>query len=672
MLTMKPDSSENPPAGAFIICGLGDLGRQCAALLKEFGGSVIGVDQDAAMVQTQRMGLLLDRSVVGDCCQAQTLIDAGIGQCRAALLVTSDERNNIAAAFMARSLNPHVRLIIRSAQENLNALLKVQLGNLVAFEPSQFSADAFALASLGQNTRALFEAHGVKMRLAREVVGEEGEWRPGRPLIELQTARRRILSHHSGREAAPDLFFPASSNHIVQRGDILTFVESGPLQAGGAAKGESQDKATLADYRAALAAWSQDLRRHFQIPRAALVSFVIMLGLALAGTLLFHQENPEISWFDATNVAIVLAIGGFDNVFGALKLPFPITPNLYAFSVLMTVSSTVFLGVVFATLTGFVLSARLQIARRRPAPPPADHVIVIGLGPIGQKIARILRGLRQPLVGVSENVIGADVLPELSIQFGPLREALLRAKVASAISAIVVLDDQVANLEVSLLVKSLNPDCAIVFRTADQQLAQNVASLIPASTGISDYAIAAEAIAGAAFGENISSAFHLDERSALVTEYLVQPGDTLISRTLATIAYGYGVAPVLYKHGDEIRFNPPDDIRLEAGDQIVVLATVEGLRRVEHCQIVQPDWVLWIDTAPSSDAAFDAANLIARLSGCSLALARSTMSSLPARLDVALYEAQGTRLARELKKLLVHSRLERSFRPAESVAVEKT
>ncbi len=244
------------------------------------------------------------------------------------------------------------------------------------------------------------------------------------------------------------------------------------------------------------------------------------------------------------------------------------------------------------------------------------------------------------------------------MQIGPLRDALLRANVEEAKSAIVVLDDQVANLEVSLLVRSLNPDCKVVFRAADQQLARNVAALIPSSTGISDYFIAAEAITGAAFGENILSAFHLDNRSALVTEYTIYDGDTLSSRQVADIAYGYGVAPILHRRDEAILFNPSDDVRLEVGDTLVVLATVDGLRRVENGERLEPDWFLWIESSPNAEASFAAANAMARISGCRLAMARLAMSNLPTRLEAPLYQPQGVRLARELRKLLVISRLE--------------
>ena len=446
---------------------------------------------------------------------------------------------------------------------------------------------------------------------------------------------------------------------------MLTFIESAPFSNEAATRKVGQNPGERgAMFKATLALWFDRLRGGARLPKTALVSFAIMLSLTLAGILLFHLENPDISWFDATNVAIVLAIGGFDNVFGALKLPFPISGGLYVFSVVLTIASTVFLGVVFATLTGVVLSARLQIARRRRAAPASDHTIVVGMGDIGQKIAETLKNWRQPLVGVSEDPVEASILPDIAMQIGPLRDALLRANVEEAKSAIVVLDDQVANLEVSLLVRSLNPDCKVVFRAADQQLARNVAALIPSSTGISDYFIAAEAITGAAFGENILSAFHLDNRSALVTEYTIYDGDTLFSRQVADIAYGYGVAPILHRRDETILFNPSDDVRLEVGDTLVVLATVDGLRRVENGERLEPDWFLWIVSSPNAEASFAAANAMARISGCSLAVARLAMANLPTRLEAPLYQPQGVRLARELRKLLVISRLEQAAREA--------
>ena len=358
------------------------------------------------------------------------------------------------------------------------------------------------------------------------------------------------------------------------------------------------------------------------------------------------------------NVSVVLGVGGFDNVFGALHLPFPISPGLYLFSVIIRISSAVFLGILYAMMTERILSARLQIAHRRPHAPLGGHTIIIGMGVIGQRVAAILRDWRRPIIGLAEQAVGAGIPPDMPIEIGPLRETLERANVRTAKCVVVVTDDEVTNLEISLMTRSFNPNCTLVFRTADQQFAKNVASLIPASIGIGDYAIAAEAIAAASFGENILSAFHLDGRSVLVAEYTVEPGDTLIDRLLAEIAYGYGVAPIVHQRGNETHHLPADDIRLEANDRVVLLATIDGLQRIETAQRFSPSWFLRIEKSPSFDMTFDAANAIARISGCDLRAAREAMAHLPARLDVALYRHQGLRLVRELKKMVVTSSLE--------------
>jgi Trk K+ transport system NAD-binding subunit len=293
------------------------------------------------------------------------------------------------------------------------------------------------------------------------------------------------------------------------------------------------------------------------------------------------------------------------------------------------------------------------------------------MGAIGKKVATILRDWGRPIAGLAEEPVGSDVPSDIPIQIGPLRDALERANIATANSVVIVTDDEVANLEISLMTRSFNPHCTVVFRTTDQQFARNAAALIPASVGIGDCAIAAEAIAGAAFGENILSAFHLDGRSVLVTEYTIEPGDTLIDRLLSEIAYGYGVAPIFHQRGDKIHVIPTDDIHLEAGDRVVVLATIDGLQRIETEQRVPPGWLLRIEKSPSRDADFEASNAIARISGCEIPVARAAMTNLPATFGAPLYRHQGLRLVRELKAIFVTSRLEPAGRPISTSATSR-
>ncbi len=132
---------------------LGHLGQHCARILKKFGVVIHAIET----VSRHHWALpqipgLIDSLVIGDCRLTSVLEQADVGRCRAILLVTGDERTNLAAAFAVRSLNPDVRVVLRSAQENLNALLTRTLGNVVAFEPTALANNAFTLAALGDDT----------------------------------------------------------------------------------------------------------------------------------------------------------------------------------------------------------------------------------------------------------------------------------------------------------------------------------------------------------------------------------------------------------------------------------------------------------------------------------------------------------------------------------------
>lgn len=89
-------------ADTLLVCGLGNLGQYCVSVLKEFGVQVNAIEAVNPQ-QWEIPGLpdLIDELIIGDCRQGKILEQAKIRQCRAILIVTSDERVNIAVAFAA-------------------------------------------------------------------------------------------------------------------------------------------------------------------------------------------------------------------------------------------------------------------------------------------------------------------------------------------------------------------------------------------------------------------------------------------------------------------------------------------------------------------------------------------------------------------------------------------
>ncbi|MBW4553330.1 MAG: NAD-binding protein [Aphanocapsa sp. GSE-SYN-MK-11-07L] len=643
-----------------LVCGLGSLGQYCVSVLKEFGVTIYGIEfLDKTDWELPELPNWLDTLIIGDCRQSSILEQAYVGKCRAVLLVTQNAQVNIAAAFAARSLNPQIRIVMRSAQENLNQLLAQHLGNFVAFAPSQLSAAAFALAALGDETLGFFHLDNQLMRVVQLTIPADHRWCDLRQLHELNTSTRKLLSHYRPGDTVLNGFYQWEPNTKIQAGNVLIWVSLGNrLVASDPLPASDQNWLNFLkclDWKNWRSQLNNLWQQRPQTQRVAIICGGLVAFLYLACVGLFKLQYPEIALQDAFNVALVLILGGFDNLFGQLKLPFPIPEWLHLFSAGMTIVGTIFIGILYAMLTERVLSAKFQFLQRRPPLPQANHIVLIGLGKIGKQVAMLLQSMKQPLIGINETDLEPGVLPKLPVVIGNIPDALARANLPRAKSVMVLTPDEVTNLELGLMARSINPSSRLVIRTDDPQFSENVTRLVPFAQGLSVYGLAAEAFAAAAFGENILHLFHVNRQTILVTEYQVNQGDSLDGQLLADIAYGYGVVPLLHQRGSSLspEFLPPDDIRLHAGDRLVVMANLEGLQNVERGILAIRPWLVRIESAFSEAAIFEGATILTRCSGCDIPMARSLMNNLPATLQFPLYQHQAQRLVRELSKIRV-------------------
>ena len=151
------------------------------------------------------------------------------------------------------------------------------------------------------------------------------------------------------------------------------------------------------------------------------------------------------------------------------------------------------------------------------------------------------------------------------------------------------------------------------------------------------------------------SLFRLFHQTILVTQYTIEAQDTLNGLLISEIAYGYGVEPILHLRfsNDSPKVMPSDDIQLQAGDRLFVLASIRGLRRIERGQLSERQWRIKVEEAIAHDARFDGAGEIARITGCDIGVAREFMAHLPNVFPQQLYLHQALRLVRRLTRLRV-------------------
>ncbi|XHX77515.1 MAG: NAD-binding protein [Stenomitos frigidus ULC029] len=664
-----------PKPSRFLVCGLGSLGQYSAIVLKEFGVSVSAITvPEPESWESSQLPTLLDDLVIGDCRQPDALAEARIRECRAVLLVTSDERVNIEAAFAIRLLNPEARLVVRSTKQNLNALLSQNLGNFVAFEAAQLPAPAFAIAALASEIRGFIHLGEHLLRVVKVPIGADHRWRDVRLLHELNTSTRRLLSHIPGDKLLPTEFHQWEPDARVQTGDLVAYVEvTGSLVDLAATATTSADRPKrwvdrvwqrrhqLLSGRywrqALLTFWRSTAQQ--QTKRVAILVGSTMLLLLLMGTVIFKLTQPGVSLLKAFYTAGVMLLGSYDTVFGILNAQDPIPMWMRLMNLSYMMAGTASIAVLYALLTETLLAAKFQLPKKRPPMPQQDHVVLIGLGRVGRRVATFLQQIKQPLVGVSNQPVEPGILPQMPLVVNELTNTLSKVNLATAKSVVLATDDEMANLELGLMVHAANPHCALVIRTFDSRFSANIDRLLPYAKVLCAYDLAAEAFVAAAFGEKVLNLIRLNEQTVLATEYTVESGDHLHGQLLAEVAYGYGAVPLLHQRStlESVRLMPSDDTRLEAGDRLVVLATINSLQQIERGEMLPRDWYVCIDKALSRDAVFDGATTIARVSGCSINVARDCMNQLPGTLPMPLYKHQAQRLTRELSKAQVLARL---------------
>jgi len=664
----------------FLVCGLGSLGQYCVLNLKRFEmekseihiTAIDKVKPDEWEVQNLP-DLLMSAPLIGDCRDDQVLLQAGIQQCRAILIVTSNESVNVETAIAARRLNPTIRIVMRSSRQNLNQLLKQQLEDFIAFEPTELPAASFALAGLQEGILGFFSVGNYRFQVVEQVVQPRDYRFDGFLAVDLHKRGYRLLSYH----AAESTHIPRRAFHHwgtdtkLKAGDRIAFVEVIDHTPTESMLEKPPHESRLQQVWQGLQGmrqrgWRQNFTHFKQWLQAQRVRQMVAIGLCIAlllgasGTVLL-KTTLDLSWQQALSTTFVLLLGGYGDVFGGLE-EHSVSGWVQVVCGLISITSIASVLGVLGLITDSLLSSRFEFLRKRPAIPKQNHVVVVGFGRIGQRVVAILREFKQPIVVITEHLEASSLLNKIPLVVGDFVTELPKLNLSNAKSVVVVTDDQMLNLEVALMArnaaKQVDRSIGVVIRTYDQRFRDNLSNLLPDAKALAAYELSAEAFVGAAFGENILGLLRLNEQTILVTEYQITASDTLVGKTLFQMSYGYGVVPIFHQRAqrdEEITeaILPVNERRLYVGDRLVVLSSINGLRRIEHGELVPPRrWRLEAQQPLNPAFLLYCGNALARIAGCELDVARTFMNNLPGAIDLFMYDYQAHQLVQQLNRQL--------------------
>ena len=642
-----------PEQSPILVCGLGALGQRCVEVLRSYDVPVRTLD--IREVEEGREREVASRFVRGDCRSTQALKAAGIEDCRAVMLVTGDPHANIEGALAARKVKASIRIVSRAGDHHLMELLSSALGNCVAYDPNRLAAGALALAALGAEIVGHFHLEGRLLRVIRHRVVAGDPW-VGTSAEEANAHGVVVLEHLPRGEADAartqghgDLFHQHEPARVLAVGDILTL-----LAIDRAFEAEKKEAPTPVEVLregvvSRLAKARRSIGRTTGVVLGAVTAVLFAVSLA---AFLFPLGDPSLTHRDAIFSALVLMTGGtYADLFPAFHF---LPDSLRLFSVSLSVLGTVATGLLYAWLTDRLMTIRLRLGPRRPPPPRAGHVVVVGLGRVGRSASALLRDLGRPVVAVESGAVEAHALPQLAVLSGDGadRETLEAAGIPGARGMLAVTDSDWVNLEIALRARTLNPDCELVMRTRDPRFSENVAGAFQGVRVLCVPVIAAKAFAAAALGEDVLDLFQLHDRTIFVIEFHVETGDGLDGRLLPDVAEGYSVIPVLLQTaGHEPRFCSPLDraVRLAPGDRLVLLGPSRSLQKIERGELnARTVQITLTGLRPYADRIALAGVLVKQL-GYPLERAQGVFEGLPALLEDRLYPHQAHRLKAALE-----------------------
>jgi len=221
-----------------------------------------------------------------------------------------------------------------------------------------------------------------------------------------------------------------------------------------------------------------------------------------------------------------------------------------------------------------------------------DHVIVCGVGRVGYRVIQELIKFQKDIVAVEENpeaqfvenvkALGIPII--LSNARHP--ETIIKAGVEKADAIIPCTDDELANLDIALDARELNPNIRIVMRMFDADFAKRIEKGFGIHSAFSTSAVAAPIFASAAMRENVKHSFYVGENLLHIGQVKIHPGSQLAGWTIGKLEQEMDLSVICYEKDGSIDVHPDGELPLGIGEEIMVLTTFETLRSISRLNLV--------------------------------------------------------------------------------------
>ncbi|OGN91451.1 MAG: hypothetical protein A2Y88_06120 [Chloroflexi bacterium RBG_13_48_10] len=205
-----------------------------------------------------------------------------------------------------------------------------------------------------------------------------------------------------------------------------------------------------------------------------------------------------------------------------------------------------------------------------------NHIILVGLGHLGFRVAQEILNMDQDIVLIEANP-KADLIASVKkmgvpvIQDDASQESTLEsAGVQRARAIILCTQNDSLNLKVAIKAQRLNPNIHVILRIFDDDFARGLHEQF-GYTAFSATGMAAPAFAAAASGVDMTRPITVEGQSMSLAHLQIETDSPLISHSISDVEQKYNLSVVFIRRDGYSDFHPPADFSLSARDVLVVL-----------------------------------------------------------------------------------------------------
>lgn len=564
--------------GHIVVFGVRGVARRIIKQLSSTSQRIVVVDPGASRHEREELMSWDVEYILGSGQSSDSLRAARVAEARAVVCATQDDLVNIEIALLVRELSDTVRVVVQMGNAQVATALRDVARPGAVFDVAQLATASFVEAALGRTT------HELALGDRDFLVASFRSPRSG--------TFREIWGDMTPVAVAPAGGGPIAScpsrDALVAEDDLVTLLGTPEqLRELGATttyeRPATPGRTWGGRVRETLAAVNEGLDRPF---RYVLGVLALLAAISIVILVAAYQEAGErMSVLDAVyfTAETVATVGFGDFNFRDQE------PWLRVWAIVITLAGATLIAVATALLTNALVTRSLQASLgRQRLTGMREHVVVIGLGQVGSRVALSLReaGYEVAIIdsGDGQRFVAQMEAAGARVMFGDptMREVQLAAGVPRSVGLAVVTNDDLTNIEIGLSVRGLLGErhLPIALRIFGRNLARVLTTMSEEWKPRSLAELAAPWFIGAALGMDVVGTFYVGSAPYMAARLRIRPGGRFDGIAVEAFRINTRVAAIQRASSGELESPPGRDARLHAGDVAYVVGHYQDLFEV--------------------------------------------------------------------------------------------